>query len=170
MTGIVDGALLNWTIWRSLATLVVEVEPNLHLELHVSRTGCFVLLCCLFLHCHQVIIFTAALQHSTIRSGLCATEHLCGNNAEPVQVTVLCTDVVSLDIAASPAELTHVKLHHSSCLSSRASTCSCKLMQLPHRTRHNNVSTSSRYCLSLFLLGGPRAGDPSCSLAGPSLP
>jgi len=38
---------------------------------------------CLFLCCRQ-LIFAAALQHSMMYSGFCATERLCGKNAEPV--------------------------------------------------------------------------------------
>ena len=53
-----------------------------------------------------------------------------------------CTDLISLTLQAALQEPTHVQLHHnSSCLSSRASTCSCKLMQVPCRTSHRNAST-----------------------------
>ena len=70
------------------------------------------------------------------------------------------------DIAASLQEPTYVKLNYSSCLSSRASTCLCKLMRVPCRTSHRNASTWSRYCLGPLPPRGPGPGDPSCSLAG----
>ncbi len=77
-----------------------------------------------------MVNFIAALQHSMMCAGFCATEHLCGKYAELVQVsvTVIGTHVISLALQPDLQEPTYVKLHHSCCLFSRASTCLCKLM------------------------------------------
>lgn len=53
-----------------------------------------------------------------------------------------CTDLISLTSQPALQEQTHVCLHHtSSCLSSRPSTCSCKLMRVPGRTSHMKAGT-----------------------------
>ena len=56
---------------------------------------------CQFLYGRQIVISTAALQHSTIYLGFCATKRLCGKNAESVHSVMYICD--QSNIAASLA-------------------------------------------------------------------